>query len=145
MMTKYYEGDERRVHVRYGKELWARYRIGGDEPMPWLEAQVQNMSHSGLCLAVVADRKQVLPLVDKKEPPKIELEVPLDAAGNALATGMLKAGATVKWLKKPGLLSRTLLVGIKFEELPYEMNKLLHEYISAQFVDSYQDYRKEST
>jgi hypothetical protein len=145
MMTRYFDGEERRVHVRYGRELWARYRVQGREPPVWLEAQVQNMSHTGLCLAIVADRKEVLPVVDRSDPPNLEIEVPLDAEGNDEATGMLKTVAAVKWLKKPGLLTRTLLVGLKFEKLPYEMEKLLHEYISAQFVGSYKDYREQTT
>ncbi len=134
---------ERRSQSRYGRELWARYRIEGAGSPVWLESKVLNLSHAGLCLAIVDDRKTVQPLVDVDgERPKLQLEVPLDSENNELATGMFRCMAGIRWVRKPGLLSRTLMVGLEFESHSEEMQRLLREYIKAQFMATYQDYRE---
>jgi hypothetical protein len=132
---------ERRSHSRFGKDLWARYRVRGASSPAWLEARVLNLSHAGLCLAITDDRRQIQPLVDVTDRPQIELDIPLDSENNELATGMFKVLSSIRWIRKPGLLSRTLLVGLEFGEHPEEMKRLLREYIKAQFLATYQETR----
>ena len=138
MMTKDFNGSERRAYIRLEKSLPVRFKISGNPTGPTYTATTKNISQGGLCLEIDHETEalfEALSAADQKLGIDINTLIPQKA--NTATELSLWVSGRVDWARKSDQARPTLQIGLEFEDLTEEARKRIRDYLVDQFLQQY--------
>jgi len=139
MIQKDFNGKERRVYIRLQKSLPVRFKINGSQTGKTYLATTRNISRGGLCVELAQETEDLL---EKISAPGHKIFIDIDTLipdqTTAVSAKSVWISSRVDWARKPIKKERTLLMGIRFEEMAEETRRQIYDFIVKEMLERYE-------